>query len=49
MTRLAGDYETPGGGKVQVGVAQDGKATLIAPCQPAIPLIHTKGMTFKRP
>jgi hypothetical protein len=49
LSQMAGTYETPGGGKVQVSLAADGKLSLILPGQPVIPLSQMKGLTFRTP
>ena len=36
LSQLAGAYETPGGVKIQVSLAPDGKLSLVLPGQPAI-------------
>ena len=38
MSQLAGDYETPGGVKIQVALAPDGKLPLVLPGQPVMAL-----------
>jgi CubicO group peptidase (beta-lactamase class C family) len=49
MPQLAGSYETPGGVKIQVALAPDGKLSLVLPGQPVIPLIQVKGLVFRTP
>ena len=47
--QFAGAYETPGGVKVQVALAPDGKLSLVLPGQPVIPLSQVKGLIFRTP
>ena len=49
MPQLAGSYETPGGVKIQVALAPDGKLSLVLPGQPVVPLIQVKGLVFRTP
>jgi CubicO group peptidase (beta-lactamase class C family) len=49
MSQLAGSYETPGGVKIQIALAPDGKLSLLLPGQPVIPLSQVKGLTFRTP
>jgi len=49
MTQLAGSYETPGGVKVQIALASDGKISLLLPGQPAMALTQVKDLVFKTP
>ncbi|MGO9256997.1 MAG: DUF3471 domain-containing protein [Bryobacteraceae bacterium] len=49
MSQLSGAYETPGGVKIQVTLAPGGGLSLVSPGQPAVSLIHTKGLTFRHP
>jgi CubicO group peptidase (beta-lactamase class C family) len=49
LSQMAGTYETPGGGKVQVSLGADGKLSLVLPGQPVIPLSQMKGLTFRTP
>jgi len=49
MSQLAGSYETPGGVKIQIALAPDGKLSLVLPGQPVIPLSQVKGLTFRTP
>jgi hypothetical protein len=49
MPQIAGSYETPGGVKIQVALAPDGKLSLVLPGQPVIPLIQVKGLVFRTP
>jgi hypothetical protein len=49
MSQFAGDYETPGGVKIQIAVAPDGKLSLVLPGQPPIPLSQVKGLAFRNP
>jgi CubicO group peptidase (beta-lactamase class C family) len=49
MSQLPGSYETPGGVKVQVALAADGKLSLVLPGQPVIPLSQVKGLAFRTP
>jgi len=49
MSQLAGAYETPGGVKIHIVVAPDGKLSLVLPGQPPLPLNQTKGMVFRSP
>jgi len=49
MSQLAGSYETPGGVKIQIALAADGKLSLVLPGQPVIPLSQVKGLTFRTP
>jgi CubicO group peptidase (beta-lactamase class C family) len=49
MTQLAGAYETPGGAKIGVMLAASGSLSLVLPGQPAIPLTHVKGLSFRTP
>jgi hypothetical protein len=49
ISQLAGAYETPGGVKIQIVLAPDGKLSLVLPGQPVIPLNHVKGLTFRSP
>ena len=48
-TQFGGMYQTPGGGRVEVVLAADGKLSLAAPGQPPIPLTQVKGLIFKTP
>jgi hypothetical protein len=47
MSQLAGDYETPGGVKIQVALAPDGKLPLVLPGQPVMALQQVKGLVFR--
>jgi CubicO group peptidase (beta-lactamase class C family) len=49
MSQLAGAYETPGGVKIRVALAADGKLSLVLPGQPVIPLSQVKGLSFRTP
>lgn len=49
LSQLAGFYETPGGVKVQIAIASDGKLSVLLPGQPPIPLTQVKGLAFKTP
>jgi CubicO group peptidase (beta-lactamase class C family) len=49
LSRLAGFYETPGGVKIQIALAPDGKLSLVLPGQPVIPLSQVKGLVFRNP
>ena len=49
MSQLAGDYETPGGVKIQVALAPGGRLSLVLPGQPVIALNQVKGLTFRTP
>jgi CubicO group peptidase (beta-lactamase class C family) len=49
LSQLAGAYETPGGVKIQVTLAPDGKLSLVLPGQPAQPLTQIKGLVFRTP
>jgi CubicO group peptidase (beta-lactamase class C family) len=49
LSQLGGAYETPGGVKVQVNLAVDGKLSLVLPGQPVIPLTQLKGLVFRTP
>lgn len=49
MTQMAGEYATPSGVKIQVAQAAGGGLSLVPPGQPAIPLIHVKGLLFRTP
>src|SRR5580692_2149137 len=44
ISQLAGSYETPGGVKIQIAMAADGKMSLVLPGQPVIQLDHVKGL-----
>ncbi len=49
LPQLPGTYETPGGGKVEVTLAADGKLSLVLPGAPVIPLSQMKGLMFRTP
>jgi CubicO group peptidase (beta-lactamase class C family) len=49
MTEMAGEYTTPSGGKIEVALTPGGGLSLVVPGQPAIPLSHVKGLTFRTP
>jgi hypothetical protein len=49
MSQLAGAYETPGGVKIQIALAPDGKLSLVLPGQPVQPLTQVKGLVFRTP
>ncbi len=49
VEQFAGEYTTPGGGKVNVVVAPDGAVSLVSPGQPPIPLKQVKGTSFRTP
>jgi hypothetical protein len=49
LSQLAGAYETPGGVKIQVSLAPDGKLSLVLPGQPVQPLTQIKGLVFRTP
>jgi CubicO group peptidase (beta-lactamase class C family) len=49
ISQLAGFYETPGGVKIQIALAPDGKLSLVLPGQPVIPLSQVKGLVFRNP
>lgn len=49
VEQFAGEYTTPGGGKVSVVVAPDGAVSLVSPGQPPIPLKQVKGTSFRTP
>jgi CubicO group peptidase (beta-lactamase class C family) len=49
LSQLAGSYETPGGVKLQIALAPDGKLSLVLPGQPVLPLNHVKGLAFRNP
>ena len=49
MAQFAGDYETPGGVKIQVALAPDGKLSLVLPGQPVMALQQVKGLVFRTP
>jgi CubicO group peptidase (beta-lactamase class C family) len=49
ISQLPGAYETPGGVKIQVASAADGRLSLVLPGQPAIPLTQLKGLSFRTP
>ena len=49
LSQMAGEYTTPGGGKLQVVLSTDGKLTLVLPGQPVIPLSQMKGLVFRTP
>jgi CubicO group peptidase (beta-lactamase class C family) len=49
MSQLAGAYETPGGVRIQVALAPDGKLSLVLPGQPVLPLIQVKRLVFRTP
>jgi CubicO group peptidase (beta-lactamase class C family) len=49
LSQIAGGYETPGGVKVQVRVAPDGKLSLVSPGQAPVPLTQAKGLVFRTP
>jgi len=49
MSQLAGAYETPGGVKIHVALAPDGKLSLVLPGQPVIALRQVKGVVFRDP
>src|SRR5580658_3989374 len=49
LSQLAGSYETPGGVKIRVALAADGKLSLVLPGQPVIPLSQVKGLSFRTP
>ena len=44
---MAAAYETPGGVKIRVASAADGKLSLVLPGQPAVPLTQVKGFVFR--
>ena len=47
--QFAGEYTTPGGGKLNVVVAPGGAVSLVSPGQPPIPLKQVKGTSFRTP
>ena len=49
LSQLAGEYATPSDEKVQVALAPGGQLSLLMPDQPASPLSHVKGLTFRTP
>jgi hypothetical protein len=49
MSQLAGEYETPSGGKFQVTLVPGGQLALVMPDQPAMSLSQVKGLTFRTP
>jgi CubicO group peptidase (beta-lactamase class C family) len=49
LPQIAGTYETPGGVKILVRVAPDGKLSLAAPGQAPVPLNQVKGLVFRTP
>jgi hypothetical protein len=49
ITQFAGSYLTPGGVKIQVALAADGKLSLVLPGQPPVPLTQVKGLVFRTP
>jgi CubicO group peptidase (beta-lactamase class C family) len=49
LSQMPGAYETPGGVKIQVTLASDGKLSLVRPGQPVIPLTQMKGLVFRTP
>jgi CubicO group peptidase (beta-lactamase class C family) len=49
MSQLAGEYETPSGGKIQVTLVPGGQLALVVPDQPAMSLSQVKGLTFRTP
>jgi len=49
LTRISGSYETPGGVKIRVDVASDGKLSLVQPGAPPLPLTQSKGLVFRSP
>ncbi len=49
ITQFAGSYLTPGGVKIQVALAADGKLSLVLPGQPPVPLTQIKGLVFRTP
>jgi CubicO group peptidase (beta-lactamase class C family) len=49
LSQMAGSYETPGGGKIQVTLTPGGQMSLVQPGQPPIALSHVKGLSFRMP
>lgn len=49
MTQIPGEYETPGGVKIQVTVATGDKVSLVLPGAPVIALLQVKGLVFRTP
>jgi hypothetical protein len=49
LAQFDGAYETPGGVKVRINLAPDGKLSLVLPGQPVIPLTQLKGLIFRTP
>lgn len=49
ITQFAGSYLTPGGVKIQVALAADGKLSLVFPGEPPVPLTQVKGLVFRTP
>jgi CubicO group peptidase (beta-lactamase class C family) len=49
LTRMAGTYETPSGGKFQITLAPGGALSLVFPGQPAITLTQARGLAFHNP
>ncbi len=49
VSQFAGEYETPGGGKIQISLAADGALSLVMAGQPVIPLKQVKGLAFRTP
>jgi CubicO group peptidase (beta-lactamase class C family) len=49
MSQMAGEYETPSGGKIQVTLVPGGQLSMVWADQSAIPLKPVKGLTFRTP
>jgi len=49
ISQIPGVYEAPGGIKVQIALAPDGKLSLLSPGQPVIPLTQVKALVFRTP
>jgi CubicO group peptidase (beta-lactamase class C family) len=49
LTQLAGNYETPTGGKLQVNYQEKSGLSLGAPGSPPLPLNQVKGLRFRTP
>ena len=49
ISQMAGEYQMPGGEKIQVTLAPGGALSLLIPDQPAVALIQVKGLAFRTP
>ena len=49
LEKLAGSYETPTGGKIQITYQESSGLALVAPGSPPLPLSQVKGLRFRAP